>query len=83
MILVVKTTGKSRGKPATTQRNEYCSVALGVRRHSQDYNLTAQRNTECTSETKPQGTAFTIGRTQTYNLEIHCAIAPRCIARLV
>ena len=42
-----------------------------------------RRNAECTSETKPQSIAFIMARTQAFNLEIHCAIAPRCFARLV
>ena len=58
-------------------------MVLGVRRQSEDCNSTARRNAECTSEPNPQGIAFIIGRTQACNLEIHCAIAPRCIARLV
>ena len=100
MILTVKTTGKSRGKSATTQIRHnrrircYCFfchvisrafvlVALDDRRQSEDHSSTARRNAECTSETKPQGIAFIMGRTRAFNLEIHCAIAPRCIARLV
>ena len=58
-------------------------MALGVRQQSEHCNSTARRNAECTSEAKPQGIAFIIGWTQPCNLEIHCAIAPKCIARLV
>ena len=38
------------------------SVALGVRRQSEDCNSTARRIAECTSETKPLGKAFIIDR---------------------
>ena len=38
-------------------------MELGVRRLSEDCNSTIRRNAECTSETKPQGIAFIIGRT--------------------
>ena len=67
MILTIKITGKS----ATTQRQ------------SEDCNSAARRNTECTSGTKLQGIAFIIGLIQACSLEIHCAIDPRSIARLV
>ena len=59
------------------------SVALGVRRQCENCNSTARRNAECTSETKPQGITFIIRRTKACNLEIHCAIAPGCIASLI
>ena len=87
MILTVKTTGKPRGNSATTQGNEYyvffCHVICHVWRSESDGNPKTVRNAKCTSETKPHGIAFIIGRTQACNLEIHCAISPRCIARLV
>ena len=84
MLLTVKTRGKSRGKSATTQRNEYygffCHVgsrAFVRWRSVSDGNLkSGTRRTE-EMPSVPQSIAYIIGRTQACNREIHYAIAPR------
>ena len=87
MILTVKTTGKSRGKSATTQRNEYCFFCHVISRAFVRWRSVSDGNPKTVTrrpeempsvpqKPNPQGIAFIIGRTQACNLEIHCTVAP-------